>query len=299
MTTPHYYMSVLAPAVPEPQQWTFEGHSIPGLVRNGWSKDTVQVGQQVVVVANPNKEDGVLFALLDHVTRPDGARYYSFRRASGASRQRPDEVAPSTDFGGTWRLIRSLRSNLVGGFGAPTDWPLTDRARAAAASYSMHDDPSLRCEDRGLPRMLQWPYAQHWRWQDNQLLVVREHSLENRVVHAHVPSLPQAGKGGVSRYTMTDRGELVIVTEHFVATEWGNTRGVDSSHRKRLTERYTLADGGLVLELSYTIEDPEYLTEPVTRTARYAKVADYEFAEEPPCDTYTAQRHLQFESDQE
>ena len=297
-TNPHYYLSVAEPALPQARQWTFEGHSVPGLVRNGWSKDTLQVGQQVQVVANPNKDAGIAFGLLDHVTRPDGSTYYSFRPKPGAgATQAHQAVEPSTDFSGTWRVLRSLRSNLVAGFGAPVDWPLTDSARAAVATYSMHDDPSLRCEDRGLPRMLQWPYAQRWRWQDDQLLIEREHSLEGRVVYAQMPAEVSAGKSGVSVYHHQPDGSLMMTTDQFVATRWGSTRGVDSSADKQLTEHYQLTEGGRVLALTYTIIDPPHLREPVVQTLRYAKVADFEFAEEPPCDTYTAQRHLQFEAE--
>ena len=62
-----------------------------------------------------------------------------------------------------------------------------------------------------------------------------------------------------------------------------------------MTERYELTNGGLNMDVSYTIEDPVYLTEPKTVARQYRKVADYEFPEEPPCDTDTSQRHLEFE----
>ena len=48
------------------------------------------------------------------------------------------------------------------------------------------------------------------------------------------------------------------------------------------------------MRVSYTIEDPVYITEPVVREGGYRKIAEHEFVE-LPCDPETAQRHLQFE----
>lgn len=62
-----------------------------------------------------------------------------------------------------------------------------------------------------------------------------------------------------------------------------------------MTERYQLTNGGLNMDVSYTIEDPVYLTQPKTVARKYRKVADYDFPADPPCDTATSQRHLEFE----
>ena len=143
--------------------------------------------------------------------------------------------------------------------------------------------------------MLHWPYAQTWQWQEGQLIITREHSTEGRVVLSEPPSNVQVSRTGTSHYVKNADGSLTVVTSGFAATEWGNTRGVDSSSAKQLSERYTLEDDGQTLALTYTLIDPQFLNSPVELSVRYAKVADYEFAEEPPCDAYTAQRHLEFE----
>ena len=88
-------------------------------------------------------------------------------------------------------------------------------------------------------------------------------------------------------------GTLIVETSGFAATPWGNSRGLDSSAEKKVTERYRLIDGGYAMSVSYTIEDPIYLTEPVTVTGEYAKSSDFEFVTET-CDKETARRHLRF-----
>ena len=104
-TNPHYYLTVTARE--DDAEWVFEGHSIPGLVRNGWSRSTLTVGSQVRIAAKPNRKEDIKFALLDHVTRTDGKTFYSFRPTDEQRAMQPPPLLPSTDLSGTWRIIRS------------------------------------------------------------------------------------------------------------------------------------------------------------------------------------------------
>lgn len=287
-TNPHYYLSLVDERA---RDWTFEGHSIPGLVRNGWSRNTFSVGQQITVVANPNKKPGVLFGLLQQAAHPGGETYYSFK----PSRPTPAAtVLPSTDFTGTWRLMRSLRDNLITATGT-ADWPLNERGRSQLAQFTSVDDPSLNCEPRGLPRMLEWPYAQQWRRVGDAIHIRIEHAIEQRWLRPAVEAGDDDVLGlGRSRIVRQSERELVVESRGFAARAWGLGRGIDSSTAKVVTERYQLAEAGMRLQLDYTIADPAYLTDEVTQTLNFAKVPDYTFAEEPPCDVVTAQRHLEY-----
>ena len=55
---------------------------------------------------------------------------------------------------------------------------------------------------------------------------------------------------------------LVVETTSFADDAWGTARGIPSGPRKRVVERYRLTDGGETLTVDFTLEDPEYLTEP-------------------------------------
>lgn len=48
------------------------------------------------------------------------------------------------------------------------------------------------------------------------------------------------------------------------------------------------------MDVSITVEDPEYLAAPYTREGGYDKARDHEFSD-IPCDVETARRHLKFE----
>jgi hypothetical protein len=103
-----------------------------------------------------------------------------------------------------------------------------------------------------------------------------------------------SGFSGYSVGHFESDGTLVVETTEFPATRWGNERGIDSSAQKRVVERFTLTDDGLGMTVSYTLEDPVYLSAPVTRSGRYTKIAEHELATEI-CDLETTRRHLQFE----
>lgn len=296
-TNPHYYLGVRDETTGQTQEWTFEGHSIPGLVRNGWSRSTLAVGSRVSLVANPNSDPEVLFGLLNHVTRRDGKTFYSFRPTDEMLQMQKPPLAPSTDFTGTWRIIRSLRSNLVGGFEPPTDWPLTDLAHEEVARFDVNDDPSLSCEARGVPRMLSWPYSQKWINQGADLFVTLEHAVEERTLFDEkTVMIPKSSHDlGQSRILSRTDTELVVETRGFSPKFWGLTRGVSSGIAKVVTEKYELVEDGYRLKLTLTLADPLSLSEPVTDTLYYAKVHDFDFAAEPSCDVGTAKRHLEFE----
>ena len=94
-TNPHYYLAVRSDSSGQSELWTFEGHSIPGLVRNGWRKDTLEVGSRVSVVANPNRAPSVKFGLINHVTRRDGKTFHSFHSKNAPTTMATDKAEPA------------------------------------------------------------------------------------------------------------------------------------------------------------------------------------------------------------
>ncbi len=89
-----------------------------------------------------------------------------------------------------------------------------------------------------------------------------------------------------------DGETLVVDTAYFAPAQWGVGSGVSSSEQKHLTERFTLTDEGRRMQFEYTIEDPVYLTEPVTLSTTLALDSGYPFQDEYGCDPEAASRHL-------
>lgn len=295
-SSPHIYVTVKAD---DNQVWTLEGHSIPGSIRVGWTKDAVKVGDHAVVVVHPNRDPSKTFGMLYSATLPSGATYYAYAIPPGA--QVPAAVstratAPSTDLSGTWSAPSSLRQSTIDSYHAPTEWPLNEAGRAQAAAFDVDDDPVLDCVPMGVPRLILSTYAQRFTRRADTIIIEKERTPQIRVVHltgAPRPASFVPNELGYSVGRFESDGTLVIETDGFAATPWGNARGLDSSTAKRVVERYKLTADGYGMDVSYTVTDPVYLREPFTVRGQYRKTADIDFVAEQ-CEPGIARRHLQF-----
>jgi hypothetical protein len=127
-------------------------------------------------------------------------------------------------------------------------------------------------------------------------VIEKERTPQIRVIHLNGARRPTdfvRNELGYSVGHFEPDGTLVIETDGFVATPWGNARGLDSSAEKRVVERYKLTSDGYGMQVSYSIDDPVYLREPIVIEGMYRKNPDLTFVEEA-CDVQTARRHLQF-----
>ena len=272
------------------EEWIFEGSNVSSSLRRGWQKDSVQVGDHVVIEAYPNKDKSVRYALMDRVTLTGSGATFPPR-----DQPAPAPVEPSTDFTGTWVLTG--RDNRTGShFYAPKDLTqLTPLGKTQIESFDTRNDPYFRCIPISTPRVIFGSAGYRFARDGAILTIDKEHSSRHRVIHMDGAARPDdfvANMDGWSVGRIDGDGTLVIETDGFSPTPWGVARGVDSSDQKRSVERYTLTEDGLGISASYTITDPVFLTAPYTVTGRYKKVADYDFPVEPPCDPEVASRHL-------
>ena len=307
---PHAYLVISVPSADgrDSLDWTLEAHSISGLLRLGWRKDSLSVGERVVVRANPNRDSSSRFALLDNVTRADGSTLYSFRRPKveeTAQAIAPSPTQPAVGnaaFTGTWKPVRALKSALLDGFTPPANWPYTARALEEIAGFDIDDDPILDCIATGLPRMIKWPYSQRWTRDGDTLVIetdqsprVRRIALSdvggpaNKPADRASPVVPTPVGRSVGYFS--GENELVIESDALSPMKWGNARGVSSGPDKRVVERYRLLAGGTRLEVRYTLSDPEFLNEPVEVAGEFERITDYPF-NKVPCDPVAARRHL-------
>lgn len=299
--SPHvYYEAAIENTAGVEETWTFEGHSIPGFARVGWTKDTLHVGDVVSITAHPNKNPDKKFAMLYSVTRGDGATYYAYEIPAGKTvpgvRSRAP-TAPSKDFAGTWRYVVPVLEAALGSFHPPSDWPLTPEGRAQVDAWDVNDDPVLDCVPLGVPRLVLATYSHKWLRRAERIVIEKERSPQVRTIHLDGAPRPAGfvpSELGYSVGHFEPDGTLVVETDGFASTRWGNARGLDSSAEKRVVERYKLTGDGYKMSVSYTIEDPVFLTKPVTVDGEYQKSADYEFVDEP-CDKSTARRFQRFQ----
>lgn len=102
---PHVYIEVAVDSEQGAQQiWLIEGHSVTGATRLGWSTDSLAIGEKVAVIANPDRDPGKRFAILDSLQKTDGSFLYAYRKPKSEQSEKPPEIKPAQDFSGTWEL---------------------------------------------------------------------------------------------------------------------------------------------------------------------------------------------------
>lgn len=279
--------------------YTIEGGSVGSLRRFGWDKDSLQVGDLVSVIGNPDRKPENRLLYLSSVQKADGTRLVVTGEPVVAAGDTAQAVMPSTDFSGIWMRVASEDYFNVGAFEPPTHWPLNDRGRAQVARFDMKDDPMVKCIPPALPRLSYSPFRHRWTRDGDVLITEKELSPFKRRIELGSKEFPTdiaPTRMGHSIGWIDDEGALVIETRGFVADPWGNYRGLDSSPQKSVRERYILADDGLSMQLELTVTDPDYLTAPYTEQWKFVKAPDFDGSLAGlDCDPESARRHLEFD----
>ncbi len=279
-------------------QWLLEGHSVTGARRLGWTPTSLKVGENVTVLANPDRDQNKYFALLSSVEKSDGASLYAFRKPASENENAAKEIiTPSHDFVGTWDLDLKMFNFLTANGQPPEEYNYTNAGLAQREQFSVDDNPALNCQTVGVPRMVVWPYGYNFSRDGETLVITKEHENISREIFLDsnlddlLDKQMESTHIGVSVGYFKAPRHLVVETAGFSATPWGISSGLDSSTKKRVTEEYKLAEDGLSIDVSYTVEDSIYLTKPISVNGRYLKKTNRDFIQ-TACDPETARRHV-------
>lgn len=281
----------------ETERWVVELGSIPNLKQIDMHRETLNVGDSVSVMVNPEKNAAKHYGFFKSMTLANGSRYvfsdvfaYSNKAKAAAA-----QSSGSTDFTGVWDEERSPLQTLLGS-GLP-DYPLTDAGRDLVTQYDPADNPSNYCNSAGLPSMVGTPYAIEIRRVGDSYIINHEFPAATRVIHMG-NSADQADRSiyGHSIGHFED-DILVVETEGFTNTRWGIGPGLDSSPLKRVVERYALKEDGHVMEISYTVTDSEYLSAPYSKTHIKRLTSGYDMTAYEECDPEAAKMHLELEDE--
>ncbi len=310
---PHIYWRV---DLENGENWLIEGHSIPGVVRLGWARDSIQVGDEMLIAAFPDQNTERNFALVEYLVLADGTPLAGFtpnaipaelRTGGGGAGAPPGsgrggsavDAEPSTDFSGNWRADLSGVNLRTGAFFDPqADMPLTAAGEAVMAAYDESENPSYQCEQGGLP-IGGGPYGIRIDRYDDRLAIVGEHTNvgEENAIWLDASAAPQdqpPSRQGLAIGRTEDDRTITFEVTNYLATKWGLGRGLDSSDQKNVSGRLELQADGLAINYSYEITDPVYLTEPLTSNGVLRKEPDREFVNEP-CDPEISSMHLSAE----
>ena len=237
-------------------RWQIEADDIRTMLGSGWTPTTLVAGERVVVYANPDRIAERRHALMVSLSKPDGTTLT------------PEILEPSAppvaaaDIFSLWDPTRFIEAHLNSG-------SLTEKGAIAQAEYTDEDSPRSRCVPPAPPSTVVAGLIEISMQEEHILIQTEEFQIE-RIVYMDGRGHPTDGERTIQGHSIGrwesdgDGDVLVIDTTHFADLRDGNLFGTPSGAQKHLVERYELTDDGTQLRVSFVLEDPEYLQEPVT-----------------------------------
>jgi hypothetical protein len=270
MRNPHTYFVVSVPNESGGTvEWNVQMASMITISRRGWTRDTLSVGDHVVVGLRPAR-DGRPYGLLSTIER-DGQPVVTPFSAEAPS-QTQTAAARTDTIEGIWLTDRaSLPADYPGGLDQLMNarLTLTEKGRIANDAYSQDDpdNPELACMTKPTPGGI--VYSRLYPLQieideENDIIYIRSQFFDQeRIVYmdgrAHPPATERTHEGhSIGRW---EGNVLIVDTTNFADNRSPYQNGIPSGAQKHVVERYWLKEGsgGTRMTVEFTLEDPEYI----------------------------------------
>lgn len=228
----------------------------PSLIRPlGATRDSLAVGDSVVVYASPSRLENSDEYLGREIIKSDGSLVPLSARYARAIEA--GELEPATSVVSSWMPDRSALFEFVPWRGG---WPLTEAGRAAFEAYDVRRNfAQAECIPATAPTVMVYPTAKVIEDRGDHLLLDTDWMGAKRTIYLDGrPAPAERTLQGHSVGRFQGR-TLVVETTHFADNPMGNAFGVPSGARKRIVERFELADDGRSLTYGFELSDPEYL----------------------------------------
>jgi len=274
-------------------RWVIEGLPPSGLRSAGWSPESLEHGEQVIVSGNPARNPSRKLMLGHSIVKTDGTvlSMPSLRNRNGLPPVDQPNPILASDLSGRWatRWDPEVASEF---FGARAKWKLTEKGVAAMDSYNSSIDPGAQCIPEPIPYVMIFPAGKQIEIGDQVTTIRDEIGMERKIfmtLESHDGAQYSDHGHSIGRW----EGEVLVVdTTHFANHRRGLAlMGLPSGKLKHLVERFELKPGKTSLRYSYWLEDPEYLAEPVAGQMEFVYRPDVPFFNEP-CDIENARNHL-------
>jgi hypothetical protein len=268
--------------------WITEGGSATGFRRQGWSTDTIQLGQMVRITGDATHDGSPMTSLgsielIDSETRVTISTIGGGERGGNAYQPEIDENFPLTLADGKPNLSsvwsnQGIRTTRPGQFAE--DPPLNEAGLALQANFDISTDSQVFCDPVGLVRQTITPHpVKIEQFEDHVVLSYEEFGgyrkiyFENRnaiVINTHYGD-------SIARY---DGDKLIIETTNLLTNQATN-RGFWLTDQLSVVETYSRADTeeGAILMLNMMVSDPGHLSEDIVHNMLYRDQGAYEFIE--------------------
>jgi hypothetical protein len=285
--SPHVYLKIDSiQADGSVVNYTIETLNPTALSKVGWGKEIFAPGDKVTWAGHHDKDPDRAYASLDWVEKIGDQRRFTTERELAPYLDEHnitleqylglEPTQPATRVGeGIWSRIGKSGGRFPPIRSPRKDWPYTELAAAEVAAFSEDDNPLNNCEWPGFPKSMFGPINTKFEWLDDKTIMVDlDLAPEGRLIHLD-PDTP-AGEPSKQGHSIGhfEGDELIVETTNFLPSKWGIYTGVNSSEQKRVVERYWLSDGGMRLNVEMQVTDPVYLTETLTITHQWGKIAN-------------------------
>lgn len=287
---PHVYFTVkTAGADGGAVEQEIHAGSVSALMGMGVPREALAVGRRVSVRAFPPRRATARVVLGFELTTETGElltlEYVGPSRAAGP----PPATVPANGLGGRWL---PQRAGVRVGYLDVVRQHLTAAGQASADDVDSYRASMARCEAEAAPRLMMLPMMRDITLDARTVKIAVDWMSAERVIHLDNADREPSPQGHSTGHW---EGEtLVVDTVAFTPNRSGLIPGVASGSAKRMVERFTLTEDKLHLRYEFTIEDPEYLTEPVSFTQLWDHRPDMAISGET-CDPAVARRFLDLE----
>ena len=253
------------------EEWEVEGDSPNAAERQGLTRESMQVGDEVRLAGWPStlgrREVFLTNILIDgaETVVMDLNLPLVFTQSEEAPFVDPAEADPDRGIFRVWSSsgeLYQLRSPYV----------LTPAAEAARADWEPYTDQlALRCVAPGMPNAILNPYPIEIIDRGDQILIRIEEWEAVRTVDMVSETIPEDASGSLLGYSVgrwEDDRTLVVETAR-VDFPYLDDAGTPMSNDARLIERFSLSQDGNELDYEIAVTDSENLVEPVVWVAAW------------------------------
>lgn len=289
---PHVYFTISGKSdTGEEASWKIEAGPTGIMRRLEWDKNTLQAGDAVTVTANPSRRDGVRSGYLVKVESPN--KVYPSLRGDEVMVKLADAgstEATANSIAGTWTTVANME--YFGSLFDEENLPLTEKGWASKQAFDETTNaPALDCIPTVAPGMMAIPDIKLVTVEDDAVRIRGEFYNSERVIYLDAdkaPGEPTLHGRSIGRW---EGNALLIETDMFAPHRTGTMFAVESSPQKKVTEKITLSEDGKSLMYSFSLSDPEMLTEPLAADIQWVYRPDLEY-ESLPCDLENSRQYL-------
>jgi len=291
-TNPHVYIYVKEDSKDgEAIVWEIEAFAPTIMRQSGWSADTLAAGDHVVALVRPPRKSGSNAAWLASIENSDETLLDREIPESSPAYGDDNSQARTDSLSGVWEGRGGDAVTLL--LYLPRTLPLTEKGIQAMDNFqSATMNPGIDCVPFTAPLYMVLPGFKKIEISDDVVLIRGEDADVERVVHMNVASHDGAALMIQGHSIGSWEGDVLVVdTARFASHSLGIGADLASGTGKRIVERFQLAADGSSLTYGFELEDPEYLTAPVTGTSEWVYRPDVEFTP-AECDIDSARRFI-------